>query len=317
MKDRTAGPVAAALMFAMAPLAACDEYATTAPEEPSGETAVEVQQVDADQSIEFSGAAWTYEFVVFQSPLEGSRFVYLNGLVQDFESFLADNSLSESDVWDDLGLERTHGTLTWNDFELCADCKLELTEVVRLGDAEGAGAIEGSEPIVTWSARSGYVVAGPTFLQVFDDDGRFVRRIGRRGEGPGEFSAVADAHVVDGRLVALDRVTRAWSIFSLAGEFLARRPYGHQAGDFVPVGGSRVVVVNRDQSPEADDAPLHLAHIDSGVPSLHFGSSYAWEYDWRERPHADDVRGSVTSWPGTAVVGCGGQPPAPGMVGRR
>ena len=125
-----------------------------------------------------------------------------------------------------------------------------------------------------------------------------------KGDGPGEFTSVADAHVVDDRLVALDRVTRAWSIFALAGDFLDRRPYGHPAGDFVPVGGGRVVVVNRDRSPEADDAPLHLAHIDSGVPSLHFGSKDAWEYNWKERPHAGDVRGSVTGRSRDAVVGC-------------
>ncbi|MXY77464.1 MAG: hypothetical protein F4Y40_10370 [Acidimicrobiia bacterium] len=128
------------------------------------------------------------------------------------------------------------------------------------------------------------------------------------GEGPGEFTAIADAHVVDGRLVALDRVTRAWSNFNLAGEFLGRRPYGHQAGAFVPVGGGRVVVVNRDAAPEADDAPLHLAHIDSGVPSLHFGSKDAWEYGWKERPHAGDVRGSVTGRPGTLWWGAAGGP---------
>ncbi|MYI06630.1 MAG: 6-bladed beta-propeller, partial [Gemmatimonadetes bacterium] len=227
MKDRTAGPVAAALMFAMAPLAACDEYATTAPEEPSRETAVEVQQVDAQSGtsapIVFAEQVFFTYRVSSRDGLtriwhpDGSVRVYRNGTTYRIDSPDANVPWDDPDWWRKTATRPAYEAANWNGFELCADCKLELTEVVRLGDAEGAGAIEGSEPVVTWSARSGYVVAGPTFLQVFDDDGRFVRRIGRRGEGPGEFTAVADAHVVDDRLVALDRVTRAWSIFTLAG----------------------------------------------------------------------------------------------------
>ncbi|MDE2652946.1 MAG: 6-bladed beta-propeller [Gemmatimonadota bacterium] len=91
---------------------------------------------------------------------------------------------------------------------------------------------------MTWSARLGYLVVGSTYLQIFDKDGRFARRVGREGDGPGKFLRVVDAHVVDGRLVALDDANRAWSIFNLAGDFVERRPYGYSPGPFVPVGGT-------------------------------------------------------------------------------
>lgn len=311
MKDGTARPVAAALMASMAPLAACDEYATTAPGEPPGETAVEVQQAAADQPVEY--ALQTFEVVEYvEINPDGTMTLYrfrdgsryrLDVTGTDFHG--RDSIPWDPDVWTEAPLRPIHETLTWTDFELCADCELELTEVVRLGDSAGPGAIEGSAARVTWSEQLGSVVVGSTFLQIFDDDGRFVRRVGREGDGPGEFSRIMDAHVVDNRLVALDGAKRAWSIFDLTGEFIERLPYGYSPGPFLPVGGDRVVVLAIDQSPAATGFPLHLADIDSGVPLHHFGS----RGDARgSGPYANSVRGSVTSRPGTVWWGGAGSP---------
>ena len=298
------------LLAAIAPLAGCDENSTTAPEEPPRERVVEATPAIVETDVHF------FEFEAFLYYPDGSVVLYKGGSVYNFAASAAADAAFPPDPealkhipsLANREVAPTHETANWGDFELCDDCELMLAEIVRFGDADGAGMVEKGDPIVSWSAELGYVVAGSTFLQVFDHEGRFVRRIGREGEEPGEFGAVADAHVVDGRLLALDRVTKAWSIFNLAGEFVDRRPYGHQAGAFIPVGGSRVVVVNRDRSPEADGSPLHLVQIDSGVPSRHFGSRDAWEYNWEAKPHAGNVQGSVTSRPGTVWWGATGSP---------
>ena len=299
MKDRTTSPVATGLMAALAALAACDENATTAPEAPP-EPVAEAPQPVPVVSVTY---VTTYELHVSR---DGRVVVWHRGGWSEGIGSFDDDTFSYGDLdeWDGPPLP-THEVIGWSDFELCDSCELGLTEVVRFGDADGPGIIGSEAPRVTWSERLGYLVVGPTFLQVFDDDGKFVRRVGREGDGSGEFGRVADAHVVDGQLVALDHAQRAWSIFNLAGEFIERRSYGHPTGPFVPVGGSRVVVVTMDQSPEVAGLPLHLADIDSGVPSLHFGSR---DDDWEDMPYADNVHASVASRPGTVWWGTAGGP---------
>lgn len=298
MKDGASRPVATALLAAVASLAGCDENATTAPEEPPSERVVEAQEPVPPFDIE------VYEFTGIEIWADGSVFLYKDGSLFEIESPADGIPWDDPSQWREIPALPTHETSNWSDFTICDDCELELTEVVRFGDPDGAGVIRSAAPTVTWSAQLGYVVVGSTFLQVFDDEGRFVRRVGRVGDGPGEFRRVIDAHVVGSRLVALDNANRAWSIFSLAGEFVEQRPYGYATGPFLPVGGSRVVVVTMDQAPEAEGLPLHLAHIDSGVPSRHFGS---W-YEWEDTPYADNVQGSVVSGPGTVWWGAAGSP---------
>ena len=303
----------AVLSVAMGPLAACDESPTTGPVRPTaapeGQTAL----------LRTAFRGFTPRIIPIPDAVEyrpdGSVFLYRDGAVYKIESPEDGVVWHDMEGWEEVAEPPTYETATWNDFELCDQCELTATEIARFGDADGPGSIEGPTAQVTWSAQLGYVVAGSTFLQNFDDDGRFVRRIGREGDGPGEFSAVADAHVVGGRLVALDRAARSWAIFNLQGEFEEMRPYGHQAGSFVPVGGNRVVVVARhdshedfERSPEDFGFPLHLADIDSGVPALHFGRRYPWGYDWAYKPYSDQVIGSVVGRSGTVWWGAAGSP---------
>lgn len=81
--------------------------------------------------------------------------------------------------------------LNWGDFELCNDCELEVTELVRLGDAEGPGIIEGSARLVTWDRELGYLLypGVGAYIKVFGHDGTFQRKIGREGDGPGDSEA--------------------------------------------------------------------------------------------------------------------------------
>ena len=73
--------------------------------------------------------------------------------------------------------------LNWGDFELCNDCELEVTELVRLGDADGPGIIEGADVRVVWDEELGYLhfLRLGTRIKIFDHDGTFLREIG--GEG--------------------------------------------------------------------------------------------------------------------------------------
>ena len=287
-------------------LAACDEEPTTGPEPPPRERG------EGQSLLEVLQGAGAAPFEVRTVPIpdwvnhrsDGSILLQRDGSVYRIESPGDTIPWYELDTWEEVTGPVSEAA-SWSDFDICADCDLELAEVVRFGDPDGPGMIESAAPGVAWTELPGYVVVGSTYLQTFDDEGRFLRRIGREGEGPGEFIGIADAHVVHGRIVALDRAKRAWSIFDLAGEFVDERPYGYAAGPFVPVGRGRVVVVAMDWSPEVAGLPLHLADIDSGVPSLHFGSM---DDAWESAPYSDSVQGSVVSRYGTVWWGTAGSP---------
>jgi len=79
----------------------------------------------------------------------------------------------------------------------------QVTDVRRLSD--------GSIAVVDFGAIA---------VRVFDDEGRFLHRVGRAGEGPGEFRAVAWARECKGgRLFAPDYVTSVVKVFDGDGEF--------------------------------------------------------------------------------------------------
>lgn len=59
-------------------------------------------------------------------------------------------------------------------------------------------------------------------IKVFDQTGKFLRAMGRRGEGPGEFTYIGDmVPLPDGRLLVTDFQARRTSFFGPEGQFLA------------------------------------------------------------------------------------------------
>ncbi len=58
-------------------------------------------------------------------------------------------------------------------------------------------------------------------IKVFDPQGRYVRTIGKRGEGPGEFQSLTDLQFMpDGRLMVFDLRARRTSFFGVSGDFI-------------------------------------------------------------------------------------------------
>ena len=188
---------------------------------------------------------------------------------------------------------------------------LRLVEIARFGDAEGDGIIESDIVGVSWGEDVGYLVRDgasgiSTRIKVFARDGTFQRVIGRRGDGPGEFRALGEVHVVEDRIVALDAGRRTWVVFDLAGEFLEHRSFGLSGRQFVSVGEDRVVVGSMDASPKAVGFPLHLASLADGTPSLHFGAA---DPDWNiSDPFAFAVTIAKVNRPGAILVAKGSGP---------
>ena len=188
---------------------------------------------------------------------------------------------------------RAQEVLNWGDFELCDDCGIEITELVRLGDADGPGIIEGTGRSVVRDRELGYLVyaVGGTYIKVFGHDGTFQRKIGREGDGPGEFRGIIDVDVVDGRIVVLDPMRGHIFVLSPTGEYIGGHLYEYRPGRFTPVGDGRIVVTSSNWRSRVVEHPLQMIDVASGVTVLP---------DRRREPPA-------TRWRGCRV-GRGGQP---------
>ena len=196
--------------------------------------------------------------------------------------------------------------LNWHDFDLCEDCELEVTELVRLGDANGPGIIEGEYVRLVWDEALGYLhyIPGDTRIKIFDHDGTFVRGIGGTGDGPGEFRGIGDVDVIDGRIAVLDFDRRAVVILSPTGEYITQHRFEFEPGDFTPVGRDRIVVTSTTWRTRVIEHPLHLMDLASGATTLRFGAANAGaEVTGLQWNFGKSVAGSVMSRPETVWWG--------------
>ena len=140
------------------------------------------------------------------------------------------------------------------------DARWSVVERVRIGRRDGQGPdLFGSirAVVVDDLARMWVVDAQANELRVFDADGRFVRTIGRTGEGPSEFMRVGPAfHGPDGTIWVEDLSLARWEVFDTAGT----RVEGHRSPSTLR-GGWRQwtrdgLFLVMEPHPEADEAVL-------------------------------------------------------------
>lgn len=97
-----------------------------------------------------------------------------------------------------------------------------LVEELRIGSLGGADEYTFSEINSIAVGESGAIYVDdthPASIRLFSPDGGFVRRIGREGEGPGEYRSLAGISVLpDGRLAAWDRRNRRITAYQADGE---------------------------------------------------------------------------------------------------
>jgi len=115
-----------------------------------------------------------------------------------------------------------------------AQLRLADDPAVRIGLVEGAPEYQWTRPAA--AARlsdGGFVVLEqrPAELRIFDRSGTFVRRVGRAGEGPGEFQTPTDLAVLEGdTLVVWDSRAQRLSWFSSDGDLVRERTLREPGG---------------------------------------------------------------------------------------
>lgn len=148
----------------------------------------------------------------------------------------------------------------------CTDRPVRMEHLVTLGES-GAGQVS-----ATFAVERGsdwyYVVPSPWIrheIHVFDRAGAFVRSVGRRGGGPGEYRYIRALHVTPGDTVhVFDVEHRRWTVLSADFEVLrTNRLPGHIFdGDVIRLADGRLVLNSRVPSPESAGLPLHLLDRD-------------------------------------------------------
>lgn len=158
----------------------------------------------------------------------------------------------------------------------CETCRIQLDFVVRLGDQEGSGGIGMTAGIVQ-NSNGDWIVTHqfePSTVQVYDSTGRFLRRMGRSGAGPGEFRSAGKLILQPGDSLsvfdaALARVVR----FSPDGKYVR--------DDRLPIQSIRQVkyvdpehyIINGDlRTQQKIGLPLHLVTSDGRIVRS-FGST--------------------------------------------
>lgn len=157
----------------------------------------------------------------------------------------------------------------------CPSCTIRFDHILDIGDEKGNGMIESELSFVTTDSRGRFYVIHPygTEIRIFGPDGRFIRILGRKGGGPGEFEGIAGVKAGRGdSLYVLDNTQSRLSVFGPAYEYARSAPLALSPQMQSVLLGTGEVVVNLDsRSPSHAGLPLHLLGHDGSVKRS-FGS---------------------------------------------
>lgn len=156
--------------------------------------------------------------------------------------------------------------------DLCTTC-VQFEELAVLGDMTGDGFIQWSR-VATRDSLGRYWIGQDESLKVYDAAGRFLREVGRRGEGPAEFGRVTFAHTAsDGHVHVLDPRNVRESVFDANFALVEeQRLPGTPASNATALNGGYVVNA-WVTSPDGLGSPLHVIRGEEVVRS--FGMSDA------------------------------------------
>ena len=142
----------------------------------------------------------------------------------------------------------------------CADCVIAMDTVLTLGglDAEGSEVVSYSTEVVI-DSRGRILVTDRDFPEifVFDSDGRLLRTVGRRGEGPGEYQRIS--HVNAGpRYIHVFEYHTGRTVLDLDFGFVRRDRFAGQFQQSYVMESDEVVLMGNIGSAESAGHLLHL-----------------------------------------------------------
>jgi len=156
----------------------------------------------------------------------------------------------------------------------CQNCTISYEHVATLGALEDPT----SPWIVAWVAcdRKGHYYVGPTYangeIAVYGQDGRFLRILGREGEGPGELKGIQGIRVTGGDTLHVLSTGR-YTVMLTTGEVISTTSIGVGfINMFQILEDGRLLIGDIIETPELMGIPVHIYGQD-GRRVRSFGSS--------------------------------------------
>lgn len=158
-------------------------------------------------------------------------------------------------------------------------CSLNLTEIVRIGEMEGDGIVEGEMPIVVFDETGDEIALfahGGFRVKRFDDSGEFLGAFGRHGQGPGDLGWITSATYLEDRLILQDYDRGGFVTVDEEGNELSYFRTPLNSGEFMRLDEEHVVVARLDRTIERAGLPLHRVSLrDSTIESFGSDGSYS------------------------------------------
>lgn len=154
----------------------------------------------------------------------------------------------------------------------CDRCEIVIERTATLGDDE-RGPIGPIATLATFAdGRIAFSYdAADAEIMIFERDGRFVQRVGRRGQGPGEFTSIRFLRTAGDGFAAIDGAQRRITVFGPELDVRWTVPTQlYVLGDVLALADSVIVLNGVDPRPDAVGPLLHVV-TPSGV-SARFGA---------------------------------------------
>lgn len=160
--------------------------------------------------------------------------------------------------------------------QVCGSCAVKLREEIRLGAREGPGALGRYDAVVRTDSRGRYFVtwSNASSVLVFAPEGRYLRTLGREGDGPGEFRRAFG--IVLGRgdsLHVFDNGTNRLTVFDPELRIARMHNVVHSPGSkLIALEDGHFVAALDIRTPERAGLPLHVFDAE-GILVRSFGST--------------------------------------------
>jgi len=160
----------------------------------------------------------------------------------------------------------------------CPTCRIEAERIATLGaesDTLDFGIIWNASGMIARDRHGSFYVAprsgtNPSVF-VYDSSGRLNRQIGRRGQGPGEFTMPWSLALgAEDTLYVFNYFNRRMSVFLPDGLFVRSVMLPLVADQVLPMGDGIIVATGNRSTPGSEGLPLHLLTGD-GVSLFAFG----------------------------------------------
>lgn len=118
-------------------------------------------------------------------------------------------------------------------------------------------------------------------IYVFDEEGKFLMPIGRRGRGPGEYTHPTDFYVTESAVVVYDMYSHKLNYYDLVGEYIKSETLQYKINEveYCASDGGLYVVAgdNRDVAEIKDHEILKLSD-DKSVSAAYYHNKYSMNY---------------------------------------